>query len=388
MTQVLTPSDLLRAQLDVARENLRRAGELVNSPEINDLAAGVRARFANLLAQRTEQLDKVDVLLRPPPQLGDAWRFLRKARNDNGHLLDECLAFVQGALARRAGVDGGLCRLADMVLQEISDRTDIPWRRLTIPADAEFTQLSTEIIRLHFSDVGIWRLPLMAHEFGHLAVGHLEVSSGGLVRRKPLLDFAVNSPASTVKLHEVCSDLFGVYVLGPAFACNAILLEFDPSSDDDEKADAKHPSDAKREYMIVKALRRLDDPANPFNTPFTSLATSLSEIWELERQAAGKKAVVPANTALLDTWVESVWMILSDNLPAARYGRDATAWMRTMSLADSMSGNGADGAASDPRTAIIDVLNAAWWARMGGGASASLDRRALAVAQTVAERRK
>lgn len=381
---------LLAAQIQVEDECLQRAEHLLSDAQIDErLRDAVRYRFAFLFSERRSQLDAVRTLLQNPGDgLGPGWSFLRMARQDNVRLLRECLAFLQGALLRSAGMDGGVCELADHLLGELRARTEIPWSRLTILAEGELIELSTEIVRLRFPQVGVWRLPLMAHEFGHLVVSELEApDANGLTKHKPLEQFVDADPGLRFKLRELCSDVFAVYMLGPAFACNAILIEFDPSSIDDEPADARHPSDGKRAHVILNALQRLDDDRDRFNKPFTSFAGGLVEMWRLGRTSAGKPPELDSVTqGQLDVWLEQVWTILSARLPTVIY--DRRSWSRALRLASDLPTASPALDALDADDSLGDVLNAAWSARLSGehAGDNDLGRRAVDFAQAVMNR--
>jgi len=376
---------ILAGQLEVERENLAHVQHLLGLDMIDQaLRQAVAVRFAELFARRREGVDAVDALLHDDSAgIGDVHRLFRRVREENARLVKECLAFLQGALARSAGVDGGVCALADHLLRELVARTEISWARLTIPAEAEFVDLTAHIIRLRFPQLGVWRLPLMAHEFGHVVVSALEVPGpSGLTSTKPLEQFVELTPDLRLKLRELCSDVFAVYTLGPAFCCTALLLAFDPSSPDHEDAGASHPSDAKRAYVILDALRRLDDDKDRFNLPFHDHATRLEQLWEAARLSAGTGAGLDeAATGQLDIWLDTIWAVLRHK-SAARYDRNA--WARALRLSGALASAQPAAGGLQPGDSLADVLNGAWAARLSESPSKQLGATALEYARAVA----
>lgn len=393
MTATAPPAtQLLVGQLQLEEESLARAEELLADPQIDErLRAAVQVRFAALFERRRRALDALRALLDAGgDDLGPAWRSLRSARQDNLGLLRQYLAFLQGALMRSAGLDGGVCALADHLLGELRAKTDLRWSRLTILAEGELLEVSTEIIKLRFPQVGIWRLPLMAHEFGHVVVGQLEVADpGGLTASKPLQLFVDRSEDRGLKLRlrELCSDVFAVYAMGPAFACNAILLEFDPSSSDEERSDAAHPSDSKRAEVILNALRRLDDPRDRFNKPMANIADGLAELWRMGRLNAEKTEELGQEAqGELEVWLELVWSALSEGLPTAVY--DSRSFARAQRLEQVLSAGHGNPAVVADGDGLVEVLNAAWLARLSGRHAAvdDLGHRAADLAKSVLDR--
>lgn len=81
-----------------------------------------------------------------------------------------------GALVRRAGFDGGLCDLADILLGEIHDAAAGPDLPCIAASDDAYGPLSTTI-RVGFPG-SVWSLPFVAHELGHhLAFRHVRTVS-------------------------------------------------------------------------------------------------------------------------------------------------------------------------------------------------------------------
>ena len=94
-------------------------------------------------------------------------------------LFAECLAYAIGPSIRERGLDGGLCAIADGLLEELSQRMQQPWRRRALLAGAECVNVIAQIIRVRFPATSIWDLPIAAHEFGHV-VGQVMQTDGAI----------------------------------------------------------------------------------------------------------------------------------------------------------------------------------------------------------------
>ncbi|MDD4448816.1 MAG: hypothetical protein PHN61_14225, partial [Methanothrix sp.] len=222
----MNTKNFLLTQIRSLNDNLNSAKGIVNSPCLRgDLRDAVQVRFSALIEARRESLSQLRGDVQNDLPLETTWNSYLLLQNDCACIFRECLAFLEGALVRGAGLDDEICYVADDLLNEMSDQTEIKWSRLTILGEREFFDQTAEIIRLRFPDFSIWRLPIVAHEFGHLAEQELR----DLPPRKNIYPIRVKIEALAGKearkkafLQEFFSDLFGVYAMGPAFACASI----------------------------------------------------------------------------------------------------------------------------------------------------------------------
>jgi hypothetical protein len=351
------PRQLLLDRVDREAARLRRGRSALEAAAIDPvLRERVRIRFSALFEQRTTAVGRLRTALTGSALAPSAgWETLHGLVQEDDRLLREFFAFLQGALARSAALDDGICEVADRLLEDLSRDAELTWSRLTIMGDGESFDQTAEIIRLRYPPTDIWTLPLLAHELGHLAVQELTVlDPTGLSSRLPLQELAERDPTTQLKVREVISDVFGVYVAGPAFAAASLLLAFDPSRSDAD-ASRTHPSDARRAHVVLSALRRLDDPDNPFNRPFSGLADALRAVWEEARASAGRAtgAAVPDQDQL-DLWLQEIWTILADRRPTARY-RD---WVRALDVVEQLR------ARTVPAERMLTLLNGGWYLRL------------------------
>ncbi|MCH8130831.1 MAG: hypothetical protein IIC70_13165, partial [Acidobacteria bacterium] len=107
--------DLLTIRLDALTTDLERAETALDNPKLGDLAGLVRNRFEvqfgrlhRKVGGLVEALDNNDAESRR-----ETWEMYRKYQAKSDHLIEECAAFIQGALARSANVDLGAAEGAD-----------------------------------------------------------------------------------------------------------------------------------------------------------------------------------------------------------------------------------------------------------------------------------
>jgi hypothetical protein len=158
--------------LEVQRLNEALATLSAATPGIQETA---RQRFEDAIVTRQGELQILAQRINTSQSLQECWKDFREKRKLCVSLAREYLAFTQGAFARQAGLDGGLLRLADALLAELSLRVKIGWNPLTVLAESEWYGEEAQIIRLRFPEASIWNLPIVVHEFGHFAGPRLGV---------------------------------------------------------------------------------------------------------------------------------------------------------------------------------------------------------------------
>src|SRR5262249_25101640 len=154
-----------------------------------------------------KRLGALEKQVQQATDLNTSWERFQTIRCECEQTLHECLAFIEGALARTGGIDAGLCRLGDAMLYELSRETGIAWNRFTILADGEFFAGLSGIIRLRFADVSLWSLPICAHEFGHFIGQEMkDTTLSDMIAREKRKD-----PRWDSYLQEHFADLFATY---------------------------------------------------------------------------------------------------------------------------------------------------------------------------------
>jgi hypothetical protein len=158
----------------------------------------------------------------------ESWARVESIADQIDRVAEDVLLFAQGSLVRAAGLEEGICAIADHLLDGMAAST-VPWERTAIPAAREATSNRTWVIGIQASDATIWSLPMVVHEFGHFAVTRLEDRYGERPGAK-LLDGswldesfwdddrnAARRFFAHPTAHELFADTLAGYLLGPAY---------------------------------------------------------------------------------------------------------------------------------------------------------------------------
>jgi hypothetical protein len=160
-----------------------------------------------------------------------------------GKVWEEAFALAGGICLRHEGLDDGLCQIADALIEETNW---ISGKAFAVPSRSGVSILPN-VVHLSFPEWTIWALPLTAQEVWQLRLRGSE--SGRPIRSTRILDAVLehaqlteNKSFSELKksapalwgdsdFHCHMGDVFGVFSLGPAYACAAIDLALDPSQE-------------------------------------------------------------------------------------------------------------------------------------------------------------
>jgi len=359
--------DSLLQELDDSRHVL----DTLNVDEgLLDRASG---SFEKLFKEQRAKLDDLRKTTSNGGTDSGSWIDLDTIERDTRPLFREYLAFIEGLLARRNGVDNGVCSLADALLDDVDQRTGISWRKFTILAEGEAYADLAGIIRLRFPDLTVWNVPVAAHEFGHFAAERIEAATGAGPKRRPFVELLegqtlpIQRPAEAAYgdyAHEFFADTFATYVVGPAYAFDCLLLRFNPRT---VNVDGRmHPSPARRAQVVLRTLERIDEEeakANRLNHPYSTLVGVLREAWTASVRAAGQtEELPPAVAAELDEITERYWRIISRGVnPDGMYATKA--WRRAEAIAEGLLSNTAPDSILSGNETMADILNGAWLAR-------------------------
>lgn len=358
----------LDGELEQARAGLCRIHESLRNRVQNHFGGQIDAQLRELEYAR----DKVD----KGKPLDECWTRFRNIRTRCQPILNECLALTQGALARDAGLDGELCRIADFLLDGLSSLglSDLygRWGRFTILAEGEFFGEMAAVIRLRYPETSIWNLPVAAHEFGHFVVWRTEEQCDDARFEDYIQEYQnlLPRPPSGVEdedtlklyeqkqrmfLHEYYADIFATYALGPAYAYTCLLLRFDPQTAyEDWRA---HPSAQKRAHAILKTLEEMDrDSAGHYSD--AGIIEDLPSWWQSSLEAACPKGQ-PAKTEPIEDLVAELYYRLREKMPEVRYD----GWPRAARLSRRLTNQNSTQALRDGDT-LRDALNAAWRCRI------------------------
>jgi hypothetical protein len=293
------------------------------------------------------------------------WARYAQLQRESAQLFDECLEFIGGLAFRRTGLDDTrMCELADaLILSCAQESYAAAWNFLTVPSLRDVvTKSRARLSRIRFPEWTVWTLPFTAYPLGHEVIEEQDVAS--LIRdhiaRWPRKKFA------TRHVHVLLAEIFGAYVMGPAYGHAGIQLRFDPA--DAFANDVEHPAAASRVYVVLQALKKMDAAADK---NWAARVKDLERQWTRSLEVAMPKGTMPDQTDTLDNLVAGALDAFEYNLnnPPAQYTRSF--WLQATELVLKWSQEATNSAAPDALTTEPpkltkprDVLNAAWLLRL------------------------
>jgi hypothetical protein len=239
-------------------------------------------------------------------------------------LLGGYVDLLSGIALRDHGLDREVSRFADKLVPTLllsfggTEAMALPTRH------AAQWLIHTEHLRIPLPPGWtLWSLPLIARGVGEL------------LRRR-------HGPDS-----DLLSEVFATYILGPAYAFAAILLELDPTGSADVL-------DAQRAQVILAVLEHLDQGDD--NSRFTALAGTLRSEWESAVSVAWASDRPPdIDGATIRDLIEQVAFRCEKGAYLA-----AEQWDGVEQIAEQLV---ADDCQPDADPEFRDVLNAMWLAR-------------------------
>jgi hypothetical protein len=206
----------------------------------------------------------------------------------------------------------------------------------------------------------------MAHEFGHLAARDTAAFADWQRQR-------ATDDAGRERLEELFADVFATYALGPAFACDAILVQLSPQNAETPRG--AHPAHALRARAILRTLELMNGAARTGahdEGPYATVLQRLEATWAAAVGACGgadptvETATVDELIALVDTYYRLgarfaphrwAWAVeASRALPGRVPGMVE---LRELAAVDRL----------EPPPTLADLLNVLWAAHLSDGIS-------------------
>jgi hypothetical protein len=292
------------------------------------------------------------------PNLSRAWADYRSTLDAKGtKLFTEYVDLLGGLALRQTGLDDGICAMADELIRGRGQIGTFNWNSLTIPAQREaLEETVAQIVRLGFPEWTIWALPLAAHEFGHV-VARRDERFRMIIERDPERDQLVEM---------LVADAFATYVMGPAYACAAILMRLDPCAAAQPDGGGLTAARADVIFATLTLMRLEDDPT-------LWIRELLAREWNdaLEQVGAPEPELQASPNGQSD--VQVLVRDVVGLIPKHRF--DPARWPTIERFADALE-HGTEGVAAvdvNPEDEFRDVLNAAWAARLRDAPPASVD---------------
>ncbi|MFE2413907.1 hypothetical protein ACFXDE_36810 [Kitasatospora sp. NPDC059408] len=176
------------------------------------------------LANLRDRLDGDDGLA-----LGEGWRQFATIQEESERIFRECLELLGGLVFRDRRLDGDICHLADALMREQAAHVGKA-PAIAIPShDAAVTAAPRRIAHVRFPEWDVWTLPLVAHEYGRLAITESKTIKTFMeeLEANAVRELGVGRPEVEQRVRLLLADAFGAFTTGPAYACALMLLRLD-----------------------------------------------------------------------------------------------------------------------------------------------------------------
>jgi hypothetical protein len=370
---------VLHGRVALEKQRIADARRLVSAgPGADELRRIAGDRLGTMLRDVETRLDRLAGRVAAGDAGPDRMSTLTELQTATDRVCAEVLTLALGALARAAGVDHGMCGQADTLIRELADRVDRRFARPTVPGSQEQLHRAADVVRQRAPGHGLWDLPVMAHEFGHVVATGLQAydAVNDQVWRPVESWLSEYDGARRQQVTELFCDVFATYALGPSYPCTLLLHRLDPAGRAVAAAGDTHPGDPSRAYACLWTLRRMHGDGSP---PYARQLRQLTTAWaELQRDVPSWARLTDDQRATVHGDLAGCWGPLDEALGSLRFEwspriRDLVAHL------------------TDPRTAAppdghstADLLNAAWIVRLeawssGAEAPADLEKCAQAL---------
>jgi hypothetical protein len=354
---------VLMDRIERSLADIGRARKVVSNMADDRFRNRMQVRFdSDFTRHQNDSLALLEAV-RDGKNLQDCWQSFSVMDSDLRSLLEECMSLQQGTMERQAGLDDGICDIADAVLEYLCRLADIGWRRFTV-LGSEYLTERTGVVRVRFPSASIWDLLLLAHEFGHVIEHDIRADDDDGSKFEVLAQFLNKSTQGAQQhafLREHYADILATYAVGPMFGWAVISQQFDPISAFDPEGDLDaHPSAAKRMHVIFRTLELMDGD-EPGLLRYGGERARMIQLWEAMLAAAGCKpgGLQRKTISQLDRDQAGMFRVVSEHLPMLRY----SGWDRARTLAEQVRASDAP-PEPGPSVTIIDALNAAWMVRL------------------------
>lgn len=284
-------------------------------------------------------------------------------------IYDAYADLLGGLAARENGFDRDVCAAGDKLVQDSIAVQDFGRGLLMIPArsGAEHGP-GARLIRLSFPEWSIWTLPLAAFDYGRMLVE----------TRAPFPEYVARYATSATEklaLRQQLAHAFATCVMGPAYACAAITLRFEPSSSTQPPEVGTLNADSV--HIILSSLEKIAPPSGEqFESPM-SADGSLDQIiqrlrleWTSACALIGSPATPPDDEQkVLTAHVNHVFQFVRQNV-LRRY--KLADWNLIKPWPDHLNPCAIDQLQITGTENWRDILNAIWLTRILAGNEADL----------------
>jgi hypothetical protein len=254
-------------------------------PRLETAILGLEERIEKQAETWAEALKNSRERLAEEGKQEEAWQHYAKVYNESQSFFSECVK-IMGGLAFRAAPKGErdtIYRMADELAGHCAELAGPRWVAPTVPVQSEtLVRAWAHIIGLRFPQWTIWDLPLTAHEQGHVVVEAEHLWKSSDPQAKGLSKEGARTQVATYR-YELMADAFATYVMGPAYACAAVLLNLDPLKAHLDRRGS--PTEAERAHVILSMLGRMSSKGNGV---YDYRLNQLEEKWQSMLQQIGQ----------------------------------------------------------------------------------------------------
>lgn len=394
---------ILDARLGVLESGLNRTAEVCEAQNSKlklkhypvDADTWNRA-FTNVRTAAQGAVDQIDLLRDEFADGGEtdesAWRRYQHLMVATKEISQTCMELM-GAFSLRDQMppdetnfffDQKICRVTEKLAERCDKLTDPKVNPLlAIPAsEAVLAETMVRIIRLRFPDWTIWTLPLVALEYARVVlpeIPQLQDAVDDEVRRRmeddPREGEEERARAQEVIEREVTlmiADAFGVYVMGPAYVCAAVLLRYEPVT-----SDAVETSDLERAETMFAVTARLysdetgGDAPRPPQPPAQFIDQYVRPTWEgVLQRVAPELDTVPIRERAARFAVRAARKVARATYSTGfvAYAETGAHWQRAEQISNAwlseLLGAGGQMSPMPESYELREVLNAAWRSRL------------------------
>ena len=269
----MNSEQLLRMRVAEQRAQLIRIKACLDTAP-SELAPMLRSSLETKLRDCSKEFD--EVLHEARLEVITAWPSYENAVSYADRLRNEVFCYIAGAMLRRDGIDRGVGRVADLLLDELAARSGLANRLMTTLAfttEGESLDRTINLVRLRFPGAGVWDLPVVAHEFGHYLLRECPAVRddrerpfaspvSGLADRDGIPDDQGRIPDdehAAARIEELFADVCATYALGPAYPLAAAAFRIPHLAFDTDSP--MHPRWRYRIAAMVQTLRWMADEA-------------------------------------------------------------------------------------------------------------------------------
>jgi hypothetical protein len=361
-------ADLLWFRAEDEVRGLDQVWQLLHAAQA-DLTLAQRASLTNKYMQHSRHLAE----LKQHAGRTD-WRELAETVRGTADFEREVFCFVVGRLLRPLGQGAGAA--ADRLLAELADRTGItvpPITGMEFELGWETLAPLIELVRLRFPGAGVWDLPILAHEFGHYALGNppavdhsdlrmfrdVQVRLVQELKHGSVMPHCMGIEADDDRYRqcaeELMADVFATFTIGPAYPQCCIALRV-PAAELD-LTDERHPPWPFRVTAMIETLQRMADLSRDGRF-LRVVKDDVQALWQVVSGGPGSD-LSEADLYRLQQWIRDITSALQ-NVSELMYDDGRRAGQIVDLLDDPGEGM------LPPGTTVAHVLNAAWKWRLDG----------------------